>query len=318
MRIEVSRVFLWTARLRRLAPAAIVAPGILFWWMSEFHPASVPPWMPWNFSWLAYLALVSVLAIYLRGLALLPDQERPKIWRRFVFLGALALLYGVTQSRFDYMAQHMFFINRIQHVAMHHLGPFLAVLGQPGAAIRAGMPPRLRGLFESRFVAKMLAILQQPLLAVFLFVGLFFFWLIPPIHVRAMLDERIYELMNWSMILDGFLFWSLILDQRPKPPARLSFGLRFVLCVFVMFPQILLGSMITFASRDLYPYYDLCGRLFPSVSAIDDQHIGGIVIWIPPAMMSVVGALLVLNGYRLQEMREELHAASPSSSAAGR
>jgi putative membrane protein len=164
----------------------------------------------------------------------------------------------------------------------------------------------------------MLAILQQPLLAVFLFVGLFFFWLIPPIHVRAMLDERIYELMNWSMILDGFLFWSLILDQRPKPPARLSFGLRFVLCVFVMFPQILLGSMITFASRDLYPYYDLCGRLFPSVSAIDDQHIGGIVIWIPPAMMSVVGALLVLNGYRLQEMREELHAASPSSSAAGR
>lgn len=304
--MELTRVFSWTAGFRPLFPAAIVAPGILFWWVSDFHPASVPLWMPWNFSWPAYLALASALALYLRGLARL--DEAPKIWRRALFFAGFALLYGVTQSRFDYMAQHMFFINRLQHVAMHHLGPFLTVLGQPYPALRAGSPPALRRLVDSRPVAKALAILQQPILAVLLFVGLFYFWLIPPIHVRAMLDERIYQLMNWSMVLDGLLFWSLVLDDRPRPPARLSFGTRFVLCVFVMFPQILLGSMITFASRDLYPYYDLCGRLLPSVSALDDQHIGGIVIWIPPAMMSVVGALLVLNAYRLQELREERNA----------
>ena len=68
-----------------------------------------------------------------------------------------------------------------------------------------------------------------------------------------------------------------------------------------MFPQIALGALIAFAPRDLYPYYDLCGRLFPSIGALSDQHIGGIVIWIPPAMMSVIGLLLVLNALRLQE-----------------
>jgi putative membrane protein len=41
------------------------------------------------------------------------------------------------------------------------------------------------------------------------------------------------------------------------------------------------------------------------LSALSDQHIGGIVIWIPPAMMSVLGVLVVLNAYRLQEEIEE-------------
>ena len=69
----------------------------------------------------------------------------------------------------------------------------------------------------------------------------------------------------------------------------------------VMFPQILLGAIIVFSSRDLYPYYDLCGRLFPSISALDDQQFGGLIIWIPPAMMSVAGMLVVMNAMRLND-----------------
>ncbi len=80
-----------------------------------------------------------------------------------------------------------------------------------------------------------------------------------------MIDVRLYAVMNWSMVLDGILFWCLVLDPRPKPPARVSFGVRAALAFAVMFPQIALGAVITFAQRDLYPYYDLCGRLFPSL-----------------------------------------------------
>jgi putative membrane protein len=163
------------------------------------------------------------------------------------------------------------------------------------------VPSPVRRLLESRALAGLLRVLQQPVLAPILFVGLFYFWLVPPIHFRAMLDARLYAVMNWSMVLDGILFWSLVLDPRPKPPARLSFGARAALSFAVMFPQILLGAVITFSTRDLYPFYDLCGRLYPSIGALDDQHIGGIVSWIPPAMMSVAGVLLVLNALRLHE-----------------
>lgn len=283
--------------------AVFVLGGALFW-LSVERPGHSPDWSAWDFSWFQYLATALTLLWYCCGLARTESETRPSVWRRTVFLAGLAVIYAVLQTRFDYMAQHMFFLNRVQHVVMHHLGPFLIALGWPGATIRAGMPQWARRIAEDRRIATFVRIVQQPVLAAILFVGLFYFWLIPPVHFRAMLDARLYAVMNWSMVLDGILFWALVLDPRPKPPARISFGARAALSFAVMFPQICLGALITFSARDLYPFYDLCGRLYPTISAIEDQHIGGIVIWIPPAMMSVVGVLVVLNALRLVEEAE--------------
>jgi putative membrane protein len=295
---------------------AITALGALMWWLTASHPALMPFWMPWDFSPLAYLATALILFWFCRGLAAMPAAARPAVWRRVAFLVGVAVIYAVVQTRFEYWSQHMFFLNRIQHVAMHHVGPLLVALGCAGGAIRHGMPPRLRRIVEAPPAAAAMRVLQQPLLAAFLFVGLFFFWLIPAVHFRAMLDQRLYAVMNWSMVLDGILFWWLVLDPRPSPPARVSYGVRAALALGVMFPQIALGAVVTFSQTDLYPYYDLCGRLFPSISALNDQHIGGIVIWIPPAMMSVMAVLLVINALRLHE--ESTMEASDDATALGK
>jgi putative membrane protein len=106
-------------------------------------------------------------------------------------------------------------------------------------------------------------------------------------------------------VADGFLFWLLVLDPRPKPPARISSGARAALAIGVMFPQIVLGASITFAGFDLYSFYNLCGRLYPSIDALADQQLGGIVIWIPPGMMSIVALLVVLNALRRREETTE-------------
>lgn len=284
-----------------IAYAAIVGLGVTLWWLSKEHPALMPIWAPWDFSWSEYLATTFALFWFSRGLMREPPEMRPSRWRQIAFVTGLLVTYAVLQTRFDYMAQHMFFLNRAQHVIMHHIGPFVAVLGWPGGTIKRGMPRRLRSIVEHHCVAAAVRFVQQPVLAAFLFVGLFYFWLIPSIHFRAMLDARLYAIMNWTMVIDGFLFWSLVLDPRPKPPARVSFGGRAGLAFGVMFPQIILGAVIAFSHTDLYPYYDFCGRLFPSISALNDQHIGGIVMWIPPSMMSVLAVVLVLNALRRHE-----------------
>lgn len=258
--------------------AAILAGGAGLWWGSESFPALMPFWMPWDFSPTIYATAALILFWYIRGLRLAPAPERPALWRRVAFLLGVAAIYAVLQTRFEYLSQHMFFLNRAQHVVMHHLGPFLVALGCAGKMIKRGMPPQLRRLAESAHVDALMRVLQQPVVAAFLFVGLFYFWLIPVVHFRAMLDAQLYWLMNWSMVLDGILFWWLVLDPRPSPPARVSFGVRAALAFGVMFPQIAFGAVITFSRTDLYPYYDLCGRLFPSIGALYDQHVGGIII----------------------------------------
>lgn len=280
---------------------AVVGAGL--WLASARYPADMPVIGPYAFEAPIYGAVTLSLYWYLRGLRRLARQGRaaPALWRRVVFLAGLALIWIAVQTGFEYLAQRMFFLNRIQHVALHHVGPVLLGLSMAGPVILAGGPDWLRRLCATGPARRMMRVVQHPALATGLFVGLFWFWLIPPVHFVAMLDPTLYQLMNWSMAVDGILFWAMVLDTRPRAQTGVSFGLRAALAVAVMFPQIVLGALITFATRDLFPYYAYCGRYFPGIDAVTDQQIGGIVIWIPPAMMSVLALIAVLNNMRRAE-----------------
>ena len=294
-----------TAGIDRLVSAALVALGALLWWVSRYHAAGMPVWGPWDFSWGWYLAATFGLWWYAAGLMRLEPGERPAWWRTVAYVAGVLTVYAVLQTHFEYLAEHMFFLNRVQHVVMHHVGPFLIVLAWPGDVLRRGMPAFLTPLVDARPVRAAIRVLQQPVLAAVLFVGLVALWLIPPVHFRAMIDPNLYQVMNWSMVLDGLLFWSLVLDPRSKPPARVSFGGRIAMTLAVVPPQLLIGAILAFTTHDIYSFYAWCGRIYPSIDAISDQQLGGANIWIPPAMMSGIGLLLVLNAFRLHEERQE-------------
>jgi putative membrane protein len=283
--------------------AAILGGATLLWWLCRTYPAHLPFWAPWEFSWTQFLAAALALWWYGRGVALTAVQQRPNPWRQAAFGSGVLLIYAVLLTHFEYMAQHMFFLNRLQHMVMHHLGPFLIALSWPGEALLRGMPAPLRRLVDNERVYRVVWVLQQPVIAGALFVGLIYLWLIPWLHFRAMIDPRLYTVMNWSMVIDGLMFWCLVLDPRPPGQARTSWFGRMMVTIVVMFPQIILGSTITFSTRSLYPYYDLCGRLFPSIGAILDQHLGGVILWIPSSMMSSACFLLIMNNLRLVEDR---------------
>lgn len=291
-----------------IAVTFLIVAGLLLWWLSAAHASAVPLWAPWDFSWVEFMSTWLAIWWFVRGLGRTAAPRRPSPARWIGFLAGTLAIYSVLETHFEYAAQHMFVLNRIQHVVMHHLGPMLIALSWPGAIIARGMPRALRALLQRDWVLRAVNFVQQPILAASLFVGGIFLWLIPTMHFRAMIDSRLYAIMNWSMVVDGILFWCLLLDPRPSPPARTSFAVRAALSIGVMFPQIFGGALIAFNNRELYPSYDLCGRLFSGISASADQTLGGLVIWIPPAMMSVLALMLILNASRCcSEARQEGH-----------
>jgi putative membrane protein len=169
---------------------------------------------------------------------------------------------------------------------------------------------------QSKPVRAVLDVLLNPVVAVVLFVGLIYFWLLSPIHFKAMLDWRLYRAMNWSMVIHGLMFWWLVLDSGPAPPARLAPGRRILMVVAAIPPQIVLGAFIFFSPRELYPIYSICGRAFTWISPMRDQQIGGLLLWIPGSMMSVIDTLIALRHWmrlstraRLREERRAVHAA---------
>ncbi|HKU53879.1 MAG TPA: cytochrome c oxidase assembly protein [Rhizomicrobium sp.] len=283
---------------------ALLAVGAVLYWVCARYPASLPFWLPWEFSWPIYLATALTLAWFFHGLKMLPKDRHPPLWRSLCFVLGVASFWIVLQTRIDYYAQHMFFVHRWAHFVLHHLGAFLIALGMSGPVLLAGMPDFLKPLVTARPVQAVTSFLQHPVIAPFLFVGLLYFWLIPQIHTRVMLDANLYEFMNWTMAINGVMFWAPILDSRAKPPARLSHLMRAALIIVIEPPQMVLGSILSLTERDIYPVYTICGRVL-DMTALNDQHYGGLIIWLPGTLTSFAAMIVVLVTMRLNEEREE-------------
>lgn len=258
---------------------------------------SILSWLvPWEFSPTVVIVVAVTAVLYVRG----SWRRAPRFWRQFCFWTGLVLIYVMLQTHFDYYAQREFFVHRVQHLFLHHMGPFLIILAMPGSTLRAGLPLWARvhicsPLMRSLPVRLVFEVLLNPVVASIVFAGIILFWLYPPIHFVAMLDWRIYRLMNWSVTVDGLLFWWLVLDRRPHPPARLGAGWRILVPLFVAMPQVWTGAYMTFTSRELYPIYNLCGRAFNAISPMQSQHLGGVILWVPSAMMMVWGAMVAFH-----------------------
>lgn len=288
----------------RLAYGALLLAGALASIACRFFPADLPFWMPWDFSWAVFLVTGLSLGWFVLGLARLARSQRPPIWRRLCFVIGVLAVYAVLQTHVDYYAQHMFFVHRAQHFVLHHIGAFVIALGMPGQAILAGMPGFLRPVVTAKPLRAAVDFIQHPLVAPVLFVGLIYLWLIPAFHTRVMLDSSLYNVMNASMAIDGIFFWSLILDNRPRPPARLGFGLRALLVIAVEPLQMVLGAILSLSATDYYPVYRICGR-FWEIPALSDQHYGGLIIWLPSTLTSLAGMICVLVNLRINEERQE-------------
>ena len=250
--------------------------------------------IPWEFSpTLVALFMISA-ALFVRGTRV---RRVTKARQAFFWLG-WAALYLSLHTMLDYYAERMFFMHRVQHLVLHHMGPLLVMAAYPGSVLRAGLPlswrVRLKRIGDAWFGQILIGLLTNPILIPSLFVLLVIIWLIPSVQFFSMLDWRLYRLMNWSVVITGFLYWNLILDRRPCPPAAMSPGGRVISPILTMAPQMVAGAVIAFTERDLYPLFDLCGRAI-AMTAQTDQMIGGLTMWIPAALTEVIGLIVALR-----------------------
>lgn len=273
--------------------------------------------VPWELS-PTLLALFALSALLFAGGS---ARVRVNAARKMLFWSGFALFYLSLQTRVDYYAEHQFFVHRLQHLVLHHLAPLLVMAAYPASVMRAALPLRWRvrlyRLRRTRMATVFMAVAMQPALVSILFIAAVLFWLIPSIQFISMLDWRLYRVMNWSVAITGLMYWALIVDRRRAPPARLKPGLRVISPIFTMTPQILAGAIITFTQHDLYPAFDLCGRVM-TISALVDQSLGGLIMWVPAAMIEAAGGLVALRHWmRLSTKPMSRQAAVSQSTAYG-
>lgn len=258
--------------------------------------ATLLKWVvPWEFSWVFLATFLLACVLYWRG----SRRLRVGFGRQLAFWTGMAIIYLSLHTYLDYYAEHEFFMHRLQQLLLHHLAPLLIVTAYPVSALRAGLPLAwrvrlLRPLQRSWPWRVVMGVLMNPTIATVLFVVFVLIWLIPDLQTLAMLDWRVYRFMNWTMLISGFAYWSLVLDHRPHPPGRMVAGMRVLSPAITMTPQILAGAIVTFSRTDLYPIFEICGRAF-TFNVLTGQMIGGLITWVPAALIESVGGLMALR-----------------------
>ncbi|HEY8586008.1 MAG TPA: cytochrome c oxidase assembly protein [Rhodanobacter sp.] len=279
--------------------------------------ATLLKWIvPWEFSWVLLVGFLLASVLFVRG----SRRVQVSFGRKLAFWTGMAIIYLSLHTYLDYYAEHEFFMHRIQQLLLHHLAPLLIVAAYPATVLRAGVPLAwrvrwLRPVQCSQPWRLATGVLLNPTVVTVLFIAFILVWLIPSMQTLAMLDWRIYRFMNWSMLLSGFAYWALVLDHRPHPPGRMTAGLRVLSPGITMTPQIIAGAIITFSKTDLYPIFEICGRAF-TFNVLTGQLIGGVIIWVPSALVESVGAMMALRMWLRLSRNGRLPRSAPRRRAA--
>ena len=121
-------------------------------------------------------------------------------------------------------------------------------------------------------------------------------WHLPAATAAALAHEGLHWAMHGSFLLAGLWYWSVLLHGvRDR---QVSVGPGLVSIVAVMMAMGLLGALLVFAPRPLYPVYVERAPML-GLDALADQQLAGLVMWIPSALPYLAGGLwLAVLGLR--------------------
>lgn len=99
-------------------------------------------------------------------------------------------------------------------------------------------------------------------------------WHVPALYTAALQQVPLYWLMQLSLLGTAWWFWRAIFSARSALPTAL------VTIAAAIGQMGLLGAILTFAPRALYAHH-FVAPLSYRMSALEDQQLGGLIMWVP-------------------------------------
>jgi len=248
---------------------------------------------PPPFSWLrgevhADLVLGVVLLAGLYTWAMLASRRPAPLREPLTFFaGCAALLAALNGPLHDLSDYYLVSAPMVQHLVLKLIVPPPWLLGTPAwmldaLAARAG---------RWRTVDAALAWLTRPLPAFAVFGVALIAWHLPGPYNAALETHAWHVLEHLVLLAASVLGWWPVLSRSARLPALPYAGQLLYLFVFGM-PMTIVAAMVTAAEDVLYPYYAAAPRVF-DLTPLDDQRLGGVIMWVPAGIIPVVAFTIV-------------------------
>jgi putative membrane protein len=219
-------------------------------------------------------------------------------WRTAAYLGGLVVLWIALMSPIDVLSSQFFTMHMIQHLLLVMIAPPLLLIADPMPIAMWGLPSGLRlevgrWLRPDATFRRVVRTLTEPGLVWLYFVAALVGWHDPQAYSAALESELVHDLEHLTFYGTAMLFWWHVIGAAPHIHKRLSRGVRIGYVLSVVPASALTGIAIAFASEPIYAYYTTVPRL-GAMTVVQDQMLGGVIMWIPGSMMYIIAALILI------------------------
>jgi putative membrane protein len=256
-------------------------------------------------SWTWEPAVVVPLALaawlYFRGVNRLwrgADRARGvRDWEAAAYGAGWATLFVALVSPLHAWGGALFSAHMAQHELLMLVAAPLLVLGRPLVPFLWALPVewrrRLGAAAKTAPWRQTWRFATAPLVAWSLHAAALWVWHAPALYSAAVESEAVHTLQHLSFFLSALLFWWAIVHGRPGPAAR---GASVLYLFTTSAHSGALGALLTFAARPLYAVYASSTGPW-GLSQLEDQQIGGLVMWIPAGLVYIAAALALFASW---------------------
>lgn len=222
--------------------------------------------------------------------------------------GWLSLLIALN-SPIHELGESLFWVHMIQHEILLLISAPLLVLGNVFqvmiAAFPSGVGARFGGFLRQTGLHHTFLFFSRPLPAWCLGAAGLWLWHVPYLFDATLRSDVIHAAQHLTFVITSFFFWLSLLDSRTR---HASYGISILYLFATAVHTTFLGVLLTYSPRPWYSPYRFTAPRF-GYSALQDQQIGGLIMWVPAGVVFTAVALFLIPAWlRSSDARHALWA----------
>lgn len=273
--------------------AVTVLSAIPAWSLTEGGATAASAW-----TWPPFIVASLLVTAILYGVGvtrmLRRAIDRKPVVRSIVWfaLGWVSLVIAL-DSRLHELGEQLFWIHMTQHEILMLISAPLLVLGRPLVPFLWALPPSWRQrtltVGHSNVFKTFWSAVSSPFSAWLLSAIALWTWHIPWLFDKTLQSDWIHAAQHTTFLLAALLFWWPLANRT----SRIGYGGGLAYVFTTALHTSILGALLTFAPRPWYSSYITTAPAW-HLTALEDQQLGGLIMWIPAGTLLLIVALVLL------------------------
>jgi cytochrome c oxidase assembly factor CtaG len=265
------------------------------------HPLLQALFSAWDWRLDVTLVLLGFATLYGMGWwRLRRRSHNPKLAnkkRLAAYAGGLMILAISLMSPIDPLGGQLFFMHMLQHLLSIMFAAPLLWLGSPFPFLLWGLPAGARRMVGQQFARaaltrNLLYQVTKPAFAWMAFSIVYAGWHDPNLYSLALRRDWVHDIQHITFFGTAMLLWWHVIGAGPRLHHLPIWG-RIAMLITLVPVNMGIGIVIATATEVIYPYYRSVPRIW-GFTAVEDQTVAGVIMWIPGSMMFLLAVILLL------------------------